>query len=64
VGLHPIVMSILLLYNYKQLTECISEVERIEAKVEGLIQQQKEEEKKREWGFTQILSLVLSYLPV
>jgi hypothetical protein len=24
-------MSILLLYNYKQLTECISEVERIEA---------------------------------
>jgi hypothetical protein len=28
-------MSILL-YNYKELTKCISEVERIEAKVEGL----------------------------
>jgi hypothetical protein len=32
VRLHPILMSILL-YHYKQLTECISEVERIEAKV-------------------------------
>jgi hypothetical protein len=50
VGLHPILMSILLLYNYKQLTECISEVERIEAKVEGLIQQQKEEEKRERGG--------------
>ena len=30
VRLHPILMSILL-YHYKQLTECISEVERIEA---------------------------------
>jgi hypothetical protein len=29
---HPILMSILL-YHYKQLTECISEVEWIEAKV-------------------------------
>jgi hypothetical protein len=35
VRLHPIHMSILL-YNYKELTKCISEVERIEAKVEGL----------------------------
>ena len=32
VRLHPILMSILL-YHYKELTECISEVERIEAKV-------------------------------
>jgi hypothetical protein len=32
VRLHPILMSILL-YHYKQLTECILEVERIEAKV-------------------------------
>jgi hypothetical protein len=30
VRLHPILMSILL-YNYKQLIECISEVEQIEA---------------------------------
>jgi hypothetical protein len=32
VRLHPILMSILL-YDYKQLTECISEVERIEERV-------------------------------
>jgi len=32
VRLHPILMSILL-YHYKELTKCISEVERIEAKV-------------------------------
>jgi hypothetical protein len=32
VRLHPILMSILL-YHYKQLTACISEVERIGAKV-------------------------------
>jgi hypothetical protein len=32
VRLHPILMSILL-YHYKPLTECISEVEWIEAKV-------------------------------
>jgi hypothetical protein len=31
VRLHPILMSILL-YHYKQLTECISEVERIEGR--------------------------------
>jgi hypothetical protein len=36
VRLHPIMMSILL-YNYKELTECISEVEQIEAKVEDLL---------------------------
>jgi hypothetical protein len=41
VRLHPILMSILL-YHYKQLTECISEVERIEeAKVNS--------RKKRKW---------------
>jgi hypothetical protein len=32
VRFHPILMSILL-YHYKQLTECISEVEWVEAKV-------------------------------
>src|SRR5215204_4202875 len=39
VRLHPILMSILL-YNYKLLTEYISEVERIEARVNS---------KKRKW---------------
>lgn len=39
VRLHPIMMSILL-YHYKQLSRCISEVERIEAKVNN---------KKKEW---------------
>ena len=39
VRLHPILMSILL-YHYKELTKCISEVERIEAKVNS---------KKKEW---------------
>ena len=42
VGLHPILMSILL-YHYKQLTECISEVERIETRVNS---------KKKEWSIT------------
>jgi hypothetical protein len=32
VRVHPILMSILL-YHYKQLTECISEVEAIESRV-------------------------------
>src|ERR671911_2626038 len=40
VRLHPILMSILL-YHYKQLTACISEVERIGAKVNS---------KKKEWS--------------
>jgi hypothetical protein len=54
VRLHPILMSILL-YHYKQLTECISEVERIEAKVnnskkkeEWLTINKKEEEEKQQ----------------
>jgi hypothetical protein len=34
VRLHPILISILL-YNYKQLAECISEVEQIEAGVKN-----------------------------
>jgi hypothetical protein len=38
VRLYPILMSILL-YNYKELTECVSEVEGIEAKVKGSLQQ-------------------------
>ncbi len=42
VRLHPILMSILL-YHYKQLTACISEVERIEAKVNS---------RKKEWSST------------
>jgi hypothetical protein len=39
VRLHPILMSILL-YDYKELTQCISEVERIESRVNS---------KKKEW---------------
>jgi hypothetical protein len=39
----PILMAILL-YHYKQLTKCISEIEQIEAKLEG--QQQKREKEK------------------
>ncbi len=42
VRLHPILMSILL-YHYKQLTACISEVERIESRVNS---------KKKEWLLT------------
>ena len=51
--LHPILMSILL-YYYKELTECISEVERIEASVnsskkkESLTKKKKEEETHQE----------------
>jgi hypothetical protein len=50
VRLYPILMSILL-HHFKELTECIKEVERIEAKVntmknEGLTE--KEEERQRE----------------
>src|SRR5918994_2285419 len=40
VRLHPILMSILL-YNYKELTECISEVEQIEAGVKNNYSSQK-----------------------
>jgi hypothetical protein len=51
VRLHPILMSILL-YHYKQLTACISEVERIEARVnskrEEWLTKKKEEEKQQE----------------
>jgi len=52
VRLHPILMSILL-YHYKQLTVCISEVERIESKVnskkkEGSSTMKKEQEVKKE----------------
>jgi hypothetical protein len=41
VRLHPILMSIVF-HHYKQLIECISEVEEIEAKLECLAQQEKE----------------------
>src|SRR5919106_3224385 len=54
VRLHPILMSILL-YDYKELTQCISEVERIESRVnskkkkeEWLTMKKKEEETKKE----------------
>src|ERR687895_363502 len=40
VRLHPILMSILL-YDYKELTACISEVERMEARVNS---------KKKDWS--------------
>jgi hypothetical protein len=49
VRLHPILMSILL-YHYKELTECISEVERIESRVNNSKRKKgltKEEEKGR-----------------
>jgi hypothetical protein len=36
VRLHPILMSILF-YHYKQLTECITQIEQIESKVERLV---------------------------
>ena len=42
VRLHPILMSILL-HDYKEFTQCISEVERIEAIVNS---------KKKEWWLT------------
>ena len=50
VRLHPILMSILLC-DYKELTQCISEVEKIEARVnskkkEWLTKRKKEEEKE------------------
>jgi hypothetical protein len=48
-------MSILL-YHYKQLTECISEVEQIEAKMEGLLllppQPQRQQQKTQEVATT------------
>jgi hypothetical protein len=40
VRLHPILMSIVF-HHYKQLTECISEVEEIEAKVDVLCSKRK-----------------------
>jgi hypothetical protein len=42
VSLHPIILSILFHHHYKELKECISEVERIEAKVNS--------SKKKEWS--------------
>jgi hypothetical protein len=50
VRLHPILMSILL-YDYKELTQCMSEVEQIEAKVNSKKKEwltKKEEEKQEE----------------
>ena len=52
VRLYPILMSILL-YHYKQLTQCISEVERIESRVnsrkkEWVMKKKKEEEEKQQ----------------
>jgi hypothetical protein len=50
VRLRPILMSILL-YHYKQLIECISEVEQIDAKVNSkkkvLTKKKKEEEEEQ-----------------
>jgi hypothetical protein len=43
IRLHPILISILL-YNYKELTECISEVERIEDRVNSKIKGLKKKE--------------------
>jgi hypothetical protein len=49
VRLRPILLSILL-YHYKQLTECISEVEQIDAKVNSkkkVLTKKKEEEEEQ-----------------
>jgi hypothetical protein len=46
VRLYPILMSILL-YHFKQLTQCVSEVERLEARLNGKnkgLEKEKEEE--------------------
>jgi hypothetical protein len=45
VRLHPILMSILL-YHYKELTECISEVEQIEARVNKRLMKEKGKEEE------------------
>jgi hypothetical protein len=45
--LYSILMSILL-HHYKQLTECIEQVELIETKVESLLQQRIEEEEEED----------------
>jgi len=45
VRLHPILISIIF-HHYKQLTECISDVEKIGTKVEYLVQQKKQVEVK------------------
>ena len=47
VRLHPILMSILL-YHYKELTECISEVERIEVRVNSKKKRRLTKEEKEE----------------
>lgn len=47
VRLHPILMSILL-YHYKQLTKCTSEVEQIEARVNKHRRSTKKEEEKED----------------
>ena len=52
VRLHPIQMSILI-YDYKELTRCIKEVERIEAKLKGISRQKIREEEKHE-GYLQL----------
>jgi hypothetical protein len=55
-------MSILL-YHYKQLTECISEVEQIEAKMEGLLlppQPQRQQQQKTQEVATTTLDSFIS----
>lgn len=47
VRLHPILMSILL-YHYKELTECISEVERIAVRVNSKKKRRLTKEEKEE----------------
>ena len=50
VRLHPILMSILF-HHYKELTECIEQVEEIEARVNSkkkVLKEEEEEEKKEE----------------
>jgi hypothetical protein len=66
VRLHPILMSILL-YNYKELTQCISEAERIEFRVnskkkEWLTAKKKKEEQKQEENEEGMPTTLDSYL--
>jgi hypothetical protein len=57
VPLHPIIMSILF-HHYKELKQCISELERIEGKVKsenkGWTKKEEKEEKSPKYQLTQL----------
>ncbi len=54
VRLYPILMSILL-YHFKQLTQCISEVERIEARLNGKNKGSTKEKEKEEENLSKMV---------